>query len=94
MKYLSSVSKHTTVVKVLVTKEVVSEWIFLAKELSNIKGRHLVLEKTETSNAFIDLSKVTKAFQNVVQNAIQFSPEDGTISLSFFNFNRSYNIVI
>ncbi|MGX4669643.1 sensor histidine kinase [Cerasibacillus sp. JNUCC 74] len=42
----------------------------------------------------MDLSKITKAFQNVVQKAIQFSPEDGTVSLSFFNFNRSYNIVI
>lgn len=77
-----------------ITINLLSEWISLAKSLALRKNIQIEVTKKECSSLLVQKNELTKALQNIIQNAIDYSSQNSKIFLSFENSEKNYRIVI
>lgn len=77
-----------------ITINLLSEWISLAESLALRKKIQIDVNKKECSSLLIQKEEVTKAFQNIIQNAVDYSPQNSKIFISFENVGKSYQIIV
>lgn len=53
------------------------------------KGIRIVTNLDDNSHIFADYNIIYSAFQNIITNAIKFTPKDGTITISCINIDNS-----
>lgn len=93
LKNLSGLETAETTREVI-SNELLAEWISLAKGLAAKKNIHVVIQKQDTSSLLISAKDITTAFQNVIQNAVDYSAQHTTITLAFEDHPSNYQLVI
>lgn len=92
LKNLSGLSKEEN--QQAITDSVLEAWIRLAKGLAATKEIQVLVMKQEESALLIQEREIVKAFQNVVQNAVDYSPEKSALAVSFEDFADKYTITV
>lgn len=90
----SQINKHDPDIKEFDVHEVVEETMRLLQQTSAKKGVNLVNHIKSGETLYSDPQMVNIAVRNIVQNAVKFTPIDGTVQVSLDNDGQDTCLVI
>ncbi|MCR1898917.1 HAMP domain-containing histidine kinase [Irregularibacter muris] len=93
LKELSGISSHKEE-KSPITKQLISDWCSFAKSMAMKNKINIKIIHKQSSKLLIQSEELSKAFQNVLQNAVDYSPEGSDITLSFEDHPEEYRITV
>lgn len=93
LKELSGLAAQSST-KGPVSQALLTQWATLASGIAKQKEISVIIEKEEASTLNVNSHEIAKAFQNIVQNAVDYSPADSTILLSFEDSQIDYRITV
>ncbi|NNA37703.1 hypothetical protein HBO97_24700, partial [Pseudomonas lundensis] len=93
LKELSGISSHKEE-KSPITKQLISDWCSFAKSMAMKKKINIKIIHKQSSKLLSQSEELSKAFQNVLQNAVDYSPEGSDITLSFEDHPEEYRITV
>lgn len=95
LKELSGISKSKYKEnKTPITEQRIADWCSFAKSMAMKKKIDVKVTHQEISQILIYSDELSKALQNILQNAVDYSPEGSDIILSFEDSPEEYRITI